>query len=126
MISHDAPNPLQGQLWRRVPCSQTTVDAGRRRPSTAVFDDWKDELGEPDPISAFRAIRCVDPLVAMDGHAEGYGLISITEDIVRECNLNIVDREVPGPPGHVLLVGTKTKSVRKRLANTAQWVIPCP
>lgn len=68
---------------------------------------------------------CGTPDVALDNH-EGFGLVMLTEELVGECNLTVVERDVPGPPGHVLLVGKKTSSVRKRLATGAEWVIPCP
>lgn len=126
--SHDdLAMPREGQLWRRIPCTQTIYDSElqRKRPSTAAFDDWKDELGATDPISAFIAVKCQTPTVALAGH-EGFGLVMLTEAIVKECRLEIVERDHPGPPGHVLLVGNKPKSVRNRLAREAQWVIPCP
>lgn len=124
---HDLAVAREGELWRRIPCSQTEYDPqlGRKRPSTAAFDDWKNELGDTDPISAFIALKCQTPATALDGH-EGFGLIMVTEELVTNCNLQIVEKEVPGPPGHVLLVGRKTYSVRKKLAREAAWVIPCP
>lgn len=124
----DLTTPREGQFWRRVRCNdQTTHDPtlNRKGPSSAVFDDWKDELGDTDPVSVYIATECRLPSVALDGH-EGFGLIMLTEELVRECQLQIVEKEQPGPPGHVLLVGPKTYSVKRRLAKGAKWVVPCP
>lgn len=120
--------PREGQLWRRIPCDGQAIydpKLSRKRPTTAAFDDWKDELGDPDPVSAYVATECQLPIVALDG-LEGFGLVMITEALVEECGLKVVKKEQPGPPGHVLLVGTKTNSVKKRLATGAKWVVPCP
>lgn len=123
----DLAVPREGHLWRRVPCTQTEYDSQlhRKRPTTAAFDDLKDEMGQLDPISAFIALKCKSPDVALANHKE-FGLIMITEVLVTECNLKVIEKDVPGPPGHVLLVGRKPRSVRKRLAREAQWVVPCP
>jgi hypothetical protein len=120
----DLTTPREGQFWRRVRCNdQITGDP--KRPSTAVFADGTDELGDPDPVSVYIAIECRFPSVALDGY-EGFGLIMLTEALVRECQLRVVEKNQPGPPGHVVLVGPKTYSVKKRLAKGAKWVVPCP
>ncbi len=127
--SHDdLATPREGQLWRRIRCDgQTTYDPklGYKRASTAAFDDRKDELGAPDPVSAFIATKCGTPDVALAGHRE-FGLVMITTALAEECKLRIEEQDRPGPPGHVLLIGKKTYSVRRKLASQAQWVIPCP
>ena len=120
----DLTTPREGQFWRRVRCNDQTTD-DPKRPSTAVFADGKDELGDTDPVSLYIATECRLPSVALDGH-EGFGLIMLTEELVRECQLQIVGKEQPGPPGHVLLVGAKTYSVKRKLAKGAKWVVPCP
>jgi len=133
-LPHERPHdeslvtPLEGQFWRRVPCDeQTTLDktTGLKRPIGAVFDDWRDALGELDPPSFYIATECKKPEIALAGH-EGYGLIMVTNDLVAECNLKIERREMPGPPGHVVLIGPKTKGVRRKLAKKCVWIVPCP
>jgi len=124
----DLTTPREGQLWRRIPCNRQVIfdpKLGRKRPTTAAFDDWKDELGDPDPVSAYVATKCQRPIVALDG-LPGFGLVMITKALVEDCGLKIVEKEQTGPPGHVLLVGAKTYKVRNRLATGAEWVVPCP
>jgi len=128
-VPHDNRHPLEGQFWRRVSCRDGVTEdpkvPGGRRPRSDVFEDGKNEFGEIDPVSAYRAVECETPIVALDGH-EGFGVITIDEETIAACGLNIVNQPRPGPPGHVLLVGNKTRSVRKKLALAAQWALPCP
>ena len=127
--SHEVP-PAAGQLWRRVRCKdQTTYDnnLGRIRPSSNIFKDGTDALGDPDPVSAFRADACGSPNIALAGYEETHGLIMISEETMTTLGLQVVDRpNENGPPGHVLLVGRKTGAMRSQLAKDAIWVVPCP
>ena len=84
-------------------------------------------MGEVDPVSAYRATECQRPEVALAGYEADYGLVMISETLITECNLQIVDKPDPkGPPGHVVLVGRKPRSVISRLAKEALWVVECP
>jgi hypothetical protein len=101
-------------------------ELGRLKPNSNLFDDLKDEFGDTDPISAFIAEKCEQPEVLLEGHEIGFGVVMLTQDLLSECNLAVVEKEAPGPPGHVLLIGRKTKGIRKKLARRAEWVIDCP
>jgi len=107
---------------------QTTFDnnLGRLRPSSQLFQDGTDALGDTDPVSAYVAAECGTPQVALRGYEEGWGLVMLTEAFVTSLGLRIVNKPDPnGPPGHVVLVGRKTGSVRSKLAKEASWVVPC-
>jgi hypothetical protein len=118
-ISDDA------ELWRRIPPWHIFSDEniGGIRPSSAAFEDDPD--GEP--MSVYLADECRDPHIALAGH-EGFGLVAITARLARECKQAIVRQPVPGPSGHVVVVGKKTDSVRKKFARAAagQWVVRPP
>jgi hypothetical protein len=109
------------ELWRRIPPWHIILDEniGDIRPSSAAFED------DPDgaPMSAYLGNECKDPQIALAGH-EGFGLVAITAKMARECNQIIVRQPVTGPPGHVVVVGKKTDSVRKKFARAAakRWI----
>lgn len=90
------------------------------RPSSASFEDDPD--GEP--MSVYLADECKDPQLALAGH-KGFGLVAITAGLARQCNQIVVRQPVPGPPGHGVVAGKKTDSVRKKFARFAatRWVI---
>ncbi|MGH9840415.1 MAG: hypothetical protein ACREEM_16675 [Blastocatellia bacterium] len=118
-ISDDA------DLWRRIPPWHFILDEnlGDIRPSSAAFDD------DPDgaPMSAYLAEECKEPQIVLVNH-DGFGLVAITAKLARECNQLIARQPVPGPPGHIVVVGKKTDSVRKKLARAAakNWVVRPP
>lgn len=118
-ISDDA------DLWRRIPPRHIVLDEniGDIRPSSAAFENDLDGA----PMSAYLAEECIDPQIALASH-EGFGLVAITAGLARECNQLIVRQPVPGPPGHVVIVGAKTDSVRKKFARAAakRWVLRPP
>lgn len=122
----DDPTILDdAELWRRIPPWHVVSDEniGDIRPSSAAFED--DPNGEP--MSAYLADECKDPHIALADH-ESFGLVAITAGLARECKQIIVRQPAVGPPGHVVLIGKKTDSVRKKFARAAAscWVVRPP
>ncbi|HEX8843078.1 MAG TPA: hypothetical protein VF791_00330 [Pyrinomonadaceae bacterium] len=115
----DTNIPSDSVLWRRIPPWHYRYDenVGDKRPSTASFEDDMDGA----PMSAYLAEECREPEVALEGH-EGFGLVAFTAGFARELGLKIVRQTVPGPPGHVVIVGKKTDSIRKKLKKKSEWV----
>ena len=54
------------------------------------------------------------------------GLVALRADTIRELNLTIRRHPLTGEPAHAEVCGKKSKSVRRKLAEAAQWVIPPP
>jgi hypothetical protein len=63
------------------------------------------------------------PASVLADHA-GFALASFTAGLARECQQGIARDPLPEEPAHALVFGHKTKSVRKRLAREAIWVVP--
>lgn len=116
----DESIPRAATLWRRIPPWHYTYDnnVDDFRPSTASFEDDMDG----DPMSAYLADECREPSNALEGH-DRFGLVALSADDVRQLGLKIVRREVPGPKGHVLVVGKKTDGTKKQLKRRSVWVV---
>jgi hypothetical protein len=50
-------------------------------------------------------------------------LAAVTAGLVRKCGQSVVRDPLLEEPAHALVVGTKTDSVRKRLAKGSTWVV---
>lgn len=118
----DETIPSSAVLWRRIPPWHYKPDHNLNdyRPSTASFED--DTNGSP--MSAYIAEECGEPSNALEGH-DGFGLVAIVAERVRQLGLKIVRNDTPGPRGHVLVVGKKTDSVKKKIKKASEWVVRC-
>jgi hypothetical protein len=122
VYTDDLTIPDEAELWRRIPPWHVIPDEniGDIRPSSAAFED------DPDgaPMSVYLADECKDPQLALAGH-EGFGLVAITAGLARQCDQIVVRQPVPGPPGHVVVAGKKTDSVRKKFYRFAakHWIV---
>ncbi|HMQ14583.1 MAG TPA: hypothetical protein PKC49_01295 [Phycisphaerae bacterium] len=112
-------------LWRLIHPTWAVVDENRGglRVSSAAFENSPD--GSPTSIliaeAVFTTRRGPEDVVH-----EGYGLASLTAGQARQCGQAVARDPLPNEPAHGLLVGPKTKSIRKRLAAAAAWVISLP
>ena len=112
------------ELWRRIPPWHFIYDENlkRRRPSSSAFANDPD--GHPMSVVLAEAAAVVpSPAQVLTGH-ERFALASITAALARECGQGVVRDPLPDEPAHGLVVGPKPKSVQRRLAKTAEWVIP--
>lgn len=114
-------------LWRNVPPGHFVLDENqaRVRPSSAAFDDDRD--GSPMSVS-LADVALAHALLPEDliRSLRDYALAAITAALARECDQAIVPDRTPENPAHALVVGTKSRSVRKKLAKASSWVIPPP
>lgn len=113
------------KLLRRVPHWHFIFDRNlaRYRPSSAAFEDHPN--GSPmsvhlGSVLAQRGLAVVSVLV---GHAD-FALASISASVARENGQGIQRSPLPGDPAHAEVFGPKSGSVRRRLAKTAEWVVP--
>lgn len=125
MNRHDDP-ALVGDIkvYRRIPPTGDRVqwdDNGNPSPSSQNFKDRNEEL------SVFIAGETTVERV-LQGH-DGFGLVEFTlkqvRDAYAECNLALKicrDETDDAGPGHVLICGRPTGSVRNKLKACAVWV----
>lgn len=112
-------------LWRRIHPTWAVADEnlGGLRVSSAAFENSPD--GSPTSILIAETVRATGRGPEDVVH-EGYGLASLTAGHARECGQAVARDPLPDEPAHGLLAGSKTKSVRKRLAAAAAWIISPP
>ena len=116
----DLTVPNDAVLWRRIPPRHLVDDQnqGGVRPSSAAFEDSPDG----SPMSAALASGCGGAQDVLTGH-EGFGLVAFSAGFIREQGLRIVRDPQPEEPWHVLIVGNKTRGLRKQLTRNATWVV---
>lgn len=56
------------------------------------------------------------------GHTD-FALVSLTAGLARGCNQKVARDPLLDEPAHALVVGKKTRSVRKRFATECRWVV---
>jgi hypothetical protein len=62
---------------------------------------------------------------AMAGH-EGFALVGFPAGLARALNQIIVRDPTPDQPAHALVVGKKTKGVKRALRDGSHWVVQPP
>jgi len=105
-------------LLRRIPPWADRVtwdDGGNPLASTMNFDDPKQEMSV-----------CIEhettPDEVLDGHPD-FGLLRFSTQVARGlCGTAIRICRDPPPPSHVLICGKLTRSMRKKLRDSATWV----
>ena len=121
----DPTIPNAAELLRRIPRQHLVRDPERGcyRISSAAFDDHPN--GSPMSVLLADVMREEGrgPEAALTGHVD-FSLVSITAGLARQCNQGVARDPLPTEPAHAVVFGNKTRSVRKRFANEAQWVIP--
>lgn len=114
-------------LWRRIPPRWAVLDENRGglRVSSAAFDNSDD--GTPTSVhlaevASAVGLRPADILQRYDG----YGMASLTAGQARGCGQAVGPDALPDDPTHGYIAGPKPKSVKRRLAAAAVWVISPP
>lgn len=123
----DSSIPDKARLLRRIPIKPSHIVCdpkveGGMRPSSAAFENHPD--GSPMSVQLEDVLRELgqEPDSALRNH-EGFALAAITAGLVRSCNQGVVRNPTGDDPAHAEVVGDKPKSVRKRLAKSAVWVV---
>lgn len=92
------------------------------RPSSAAFQDQ--EGSSVSIVLACELERTGRPLTdALASHAEGFALAAITAGCARENGQIVIRDPTADEPAHGLIVGKKTRAVRKRLAKATVWIV---
>jgi hypothetical protein len=107
-------------LWRRIHPAQIVYDNNLKsyRPSSAAFDD----SSNGSPMSVILAEENRNPSTALENY-EGFSMVSLTARLVRDCGQGIARDPLPDEPAHALVFGEKPKSIRKKLAQAAEWIV---
>lgn len=72
-------------------------------------------------MSGYLADDCGGPDVVLEGHPQ-FGLVALEVGFFRQYGQMIV-RDETGGPGHVLIVGNKSKSAQNAFARAARWIV---
>lgn len=126
-IIDDRTIPNEAIIWRRIHPNFIDWDDNlkARRPSSGAFQDSSN--------SSMSVIIAAD--VEKDGRSPleilknypNHGIASITADLVRECKQIIVREPTVDEPAHAVVIGSKSKPIRRKLAQNADWVhLPPP
>lgn len=119
----EIPDLVDGdEVWRRIPPKKIVFDANLQafRPAK---DNFVDNPTSQTPMSCYLARKCNDPLKVLEGH-EGFALVAIRVETLRGCGLRVLDAPRDHlPPGHVHVVGEKTRPVQKKIARECRWVV---
>jgi hypothetical protein len=111
-------------LYRRVPTQSATLDraTGEVRPTSDCFRDSTHPVPSPTSCILASALgeRSPDTLVPGPG---GDRLVAITVLTVRNLGLDVELAPTDDEPAHVHLVGEKTRSIRRALADAARYVV---
>ncbi|MGH8188399.1 MAG: hypothetical protein ACREUC_17705 [Steroidobacteraceae bacterium] len=107
-------------LLRRVPGRWWVYDdnLGRRRPTTAAFDDIEMSVALETTLRA----RGYPPTAVLNSH-EGFGLVSITAGLAREHGQAVARDPLPDDPAHAIVYGRKTDAARKRFSRECVCIV---
>lgn len=111
-------------LWRRIHPTWKVRDdnSGGWRVTSAAFDDSRD--GSPLSVLLAAVVRESGrgPADVLSGFT-GYFLASLTAGDARRCGQGIARTPEPDEPAHASVFGRKTKSIKRKLADAAGWII---
>ena len=113
------------ELWRRIPSWHVVYDQNleRLRPSSAAFEDHPN--GSPmSVILGDDVLRDGRTAASLMQSFLGFSLAAITAGITRSCQQGVAREPLAEEPAHAVVFGRKTDSVKKRLAKSADWILP--
>ena len=117
----DDPTITSGErLLRRVPPLHIVPDpkfATGYRVSSAAFDDTEMSVD----LAAVR-VASGEPLTSCLAGHDGYGLVSITAGLARTHRQEVRRDPIPENLAHGLVVGAKTRAVKKAFYEACVWV----
>lgn len=123
-LQDDPTIPDHAELWRRIHPLWVVRDDSRAeyRISSQAFQNHGHDGAMSVQLAEAMAQAGLSTSEAVEGFP-GYSLASITAGLARQCDQRVVRDPLPDDPAHALVDGTKTKSVRRRFASEAEWVI---
>lgn len=114
----DSLIPNDEELYRRIVADWVVSHPFRGTVlSSAAFSNER--------LSVDRSSRVASPKETFDrGAPDTRGVVSIMAGQARECGQAVVADPIEGNPAHSLIVGHKTKSIKRRLRDFSIWVYP--
>ncbi len=123
----DKSIPSDAVLWRLIsPEFQKPDELGGIRVTTQAFQNRPESLATSFVLAdaVHESGRVAGDLVA---DKPGYGVVAISVGDIRDMKLEVIRDPQPDEPGHVLVPGKKTRSIKRRLKEAARWVVqPTP
>ncbi len=112
-------------LWRNIPPNWVVQDKNKEtmRPSSAAFKDAPDGSPMSVTLAAHAAELGWTPARQLQGLI-GFSLSRISAGLARSCDQGVARDPDPPNLAHCVVFGKKTRSVWKRLAAGAEWVVP--
>ena len=111
-------------VYRRVPSAASTIDqaTGEQRPTSDCFSD--STRHGTSPMSCILASALVGrDLASLVPGPGGDRLVALRVGDIRLLGLDVEASPAADEPAHVSVIGEKTRSVRRRLADLAQYVV---
>ncbi|MCH9049906.1 MAG: hypothetical protein IIA72_02305 [Proteobacteria bacterium] len=108
---------LETRVLRRIPPGRVVKNNTNLRPQSDNFSNHP--TGTGTSVSIF--VEGSDPLDLLEGH-EGFGLVSLTVQDIRDAGLGIIRNPTPDDPNHAHIQGEKNRRVKRRLAKAADWI----
>jgi hypothetical protein len=111
-------------LLRRISPNHFVFDETRGvvRPSSAAFADHPN--GSPMSVVLAEVVRREGRLLeSLLSNFPGYALASITARVARECGQAVCRDPLPDESGHAVVFGTKSRAVKRRMAQASAWEI---
>ena len=125
--SDDPTVPDESFVYRRIRPGEHKYDNREQRvmPNSGNFCDHPQKGPVSVDLGCEMEARGKPEAVVLKGH-EGYHLVKIPVRVVRELGLGVVRTPDDDNPCHGEIRGRKTKSIMKKLARKATWVVPPP
>lgn len=112
----DKDIPDSACLLRRIPPYGIKGNPGR--PNSSNFGNSPDGTGTS--VDILEQDR--EPGDSLAGH-DGFGLVSVTAGDLRSLGLGIIRIPLPGNPHHAHIQGPKSRSIKRKIAECAEWVV---
>ena len=109
---------LETRILRRIPPGKIVKKDPNQRPQSDNFSNHPTGTGTSVSI----LVEGSDPLDVLEGH-EGFGLVSLTVQDIRDAGLGIVRHPTSDDPNHAHIQGEKNRHVKRRLAKAAVWIV---
>lgn len=115
-------------LLRRIPVNPACVvrdeNLGCYRPSSAAFENHSN--GTPMSVVLSDTLDALgrEHESALGEYVENFSLASFKASTARACDQGISREPTDEEPAHGEVFGEKPKSVRRKIAKSAEWIVP--
>jgi len=106
-------------MYRRINPAWYVDDGEGHRVTSQAFQDLGGSMSVA--LGVVLIELGLEPETVVETH-EGFGLMSLSVNFVRSLGLGVVREPTEAEPWHGAVHGTKSRSIRLKLAQHAQWV----